>query len=98
MARRAGRDHKCIGAAAMDHGALLAVEHPAVSSPARPCGDMLQIIAGSPLDLGEGEFGLSLDQCREDTLLLRRRATACDELPPQADGGQVWLDHQALAD
>ena len=98
MPRCARRDHEQVGTAAVDDGAFLAVEHPTVPGPARPRGDMPQIIARSTLRLGEGELGLALDKRRQDALPLCFRPTARHELTAQTHGGEVRFDDQPLAD
>src|SRR5687767_15390962 len=40
-ARRARWDHQQVGAAAVEHGTLVAVEDPAIPRPPRPCSDVL---------------------------------------------------------
>ena len=95
--RRAGGDHEEIGAAAVEHRALLAVEHPAVAGPPRARRDLAEVVTPSPLGLGEGELGLALGQLGQDPLLLGLRSPARDEASAEADRGEVRLDDEGLA-
>ena len=75
----ARRDQQPIGAVAVQHDALGAVQHPAAAVLPRGGGDIGEVVARLPFDMREGQLQLALRDLRQQRLLLCsacRRAAA----------------------
>ena len=101
LAMRAGgarRDDQLARAIAVQHDALVALEHVAGAGLARHGGDVVQIVARLPLGMREGQaqgaVGDGGDQCRA----LLRRAAQADQIAAQDDRRHERLQRQAAAD
>ena len=91
-------DDERVGRAAVQHGALVALEHPAVAGLRRPRGHAPQIPARVDLGLRERHLVLALDQRRQDPRALLGAAAARDEAAAEPDGRQIRLDDERLAE
>ena len=98
LAGDARRHQQSIGAVAVQHDALGAIQHPRRAILPRRGGDIGEVVARLPLDMRERQLQLALRDLRQQRLLLRGVAGAPQQSAAQDDGGEVRLQHQAAAE
>ena len=91
-------DHQLVGAIAMGHDRLGAVQHPALAVMRRRGEHVGQVVAGLALAMCEREFQFALGDLRQQRLLLRGGARQADRRTGQHHCGDVRFDHQRAAE
>jgi hypothetical protein len=64
------RHQQPIGAVAVQHHALGAIQHPVAAVPPRGCRDIGDVVARLPFDMRERQLQLALHNLRDQRLLL----------------------------